>query len=206
MIDREVEKKYTTVAVLLHWVIASLIIANLVIGSFMESLPNATRVLFVRTHASFGFTILLLTVVRILWRVTHQPPPFSDQIRRWERRLASFSHACMYLMMLAMPLLGWLIVSSSSKALPITAYGMLRVPAYPYLKHLTAGPAKVALHADFVTAHATGAWIFVALITLHVGGALKHQLQGIAEVQRMWSRKKKQTGPKRSRPKFEVHS
>jgi cytochrome b561 len=177
---------YHRVAVGLHWAIAAFIVVNLVLGSFMESLAPDLRGVMVRLHESFGFTVCVLTLVRIAWRLTHRPPPAGRVYAPWERALAIFTHGFLYALMLFMPVTGWLLVSSNLRR-PMIIYGLWMLPPYAPLTRIPAGAAKTVMHDNFVLTHTVGAWIFVALIALHVAGALKHQfLDREPLVRRMW--------------------
>ena len=109
-------QRYSRVAVLLHWSIALLIVSNLVVGFVMENLSGATRTAVISFHVSSGMTVLALTVLRVLWRLTHAPPPYDTGMRGWERHAASIVHASLYMLMVAMPLCGWALVSANPPA------------------------------------------------------------------------------------------
>lgn len=108
--------RYTRVAMLLHWAIAALILFNLVLGFFMEGFAQPLRGTIISMHISSGITVLLLTLVRVAWRLTHTPPPHPADMRGWERNLASIGHFLLYAGMVAMPLTGWALVSSNPPA------------------------------------------------------------------------------------------
>ena len=114
--------------------------------------------------------------VRALWRVTHKPPPLPPELRPWERMAAHGAHTLLYLLIIAMPLIGWSIISAHPPRAEGAAqiWGFLRLPALAPISHL-AEPAQKAAHGNFVDAHATGAWILVGVLALHIAGALKHQ-------------------------------
>jgi cytochrome b561 len=105
--------RYSRIAILLHWGIALLILANLVVGFFMEGLTGPIRRTVINFHVSSGMTILALTAVRVLWRLTHEPPPYPAGMRGWERHTASIVHVALYVIMVAMPLCGWALVSAN---------------------------------------------------------------------------------------------
>ena len=69
-------------------------------------------------HKSVGITILLLSLVRIAWRLTHRPPPEPPGLARWELALSKVTHLGFYFIMIAMPLTGWMIVSASGRGIP----------------------------------------------------------------------------------------
>ena len=104
-----VRQTYTTVAIILHWAIAFLIILNILTGLFLDRLPSPVTLL----HISSGITVLALTMVRVVWRLTHPRPPYPEEYKLWERRLASLVHFCLYILMIAMPLSGWAMISAN---------------------------------------------------------------------------------------------
>jgi cytochrome b561 len=170
------EHRYSTGAIILHWAIAGLIVFNLAIGLVMESLEKSWKEVVVPLHFSCGMTVLALSVVRVLWRLTHRPPPLLPGMARWERAAAHTAHALLYVLMLVMPLIGWAIISAHP-ARPQGAamiWGVLRLPAIGPISHLPETPQKAA-HEWFVGAHTAGGWILIGLLVLHVAGALKHQ-------------------------------
>jgi cytochrome b561 len=100
--------RYSTVAIFLHWAIAALILYNLTSGLLRGVLPRG----FFQFHTSSGLTILALTALRIAWRLTHRPPPLLPMAKR-ERYAAHAVHFLLYVMMVALPVTGWIIVSSN---------------------------------------------------------------------------------------------
>jgi cytochrome b561 len=179
--------RYSSVAIALHWAIAALIIFDLILGSVMQSFPQSIRFLLVRTHATAGLLVLLLSVLRVVWRMTHRPPPFSADMTAWERSLAHVAHYALYLMMLSMPLIG-LAILSAHPPLPghgIALLGPLQVPPIGFISRWQ-DPYQKAMHERFVGVHEAGGWIVLALLLLHVAGALKHQwIDKHAELARM---------------------
>lgn len=164
-------------AIALHWVIAVLIIYNLSLGFFMEGFAPPLKRLIIPMHISSGMTVLLLTILRIVWRWTHRPPAFTSGMTRWETASAHAAHVLIYVLMLAMPLTGWSIISAHPlrPGAGANVWGLFLVP--PITPIATLSPTiQPAVHERFVEAHTIGGWIFVALLLLHVAGALKHQL------------------------------
>jgi cytochrome b561 len=182
-----VRPRYTSVAIALHWSIAALIIFNLSVGFFMEHLARPYKDVIVPLHISSGMTILALTVLRIAWRLSHRPPPLPDELPRWESSAAHLAHATFYVLMVAMTLCGWSIISAHPprpNAGPMF-WGLFHIPPIGVVAHLDPAAQKKA-HDIFVALHSAGGWIFLGLLALHVAGALKHQfLDGHAELARM---------------------
>lgn len=106
-------RRYTRVAVCLHWAIAGLIVFNLLAFLYAEQdfTPQLRRILM-PMHVSAGMTVLILTVLRILWRLLHQPPEHVSSMRAWETNLATLVHFALYAAMVLMPLTGWMIISA----------------------------------------------------------------------------------------------
>jgi cytochrome b561 len=142
----------------------------------MEGFKPQLRGVIVPLHISSGLTVLILTLFRIAWTLAHPPPPFIDSLKPWERTAAHTAHGLIYALMVLMPLTGWSIISAHQ---PRPGGGpkfwrLVGVPPIPPIAHLEVNAQKVA-HASFVSLHSIGAWIFLGLLLLHVGAALKHQ-------------------------------
>ena len=156
--------RYSWGAMLLHWVIAILVIANWRIAESAENLPDAERGAVMGWHFAFGMLILLLTVARIVWRLTHKRPPLGGHLKAWERILARTVHSLFYFLLIAMPLLGW--IGMSGYKFPIDMFGI----TWPVLP---TGLNEDTGH-EILEVHATLGSVMVLLIGLHVLGALKH--------------------------------
>jgi cytochrome b561 len=103
---------YTRVAIALHWAIALTIIALMVFGVLMtkEWMPN--RFAIYQWHKSFGITVLVLSLLRLAWRLGHPPPPLPSGMKGWEVFAAKLTHVGFYALMIGMPLLGWAMTSA----------------------------------------------------------------------------------------------
>ena len=155
--------RYTLVARILHWAIAALILLNLWLGFFHDSLPKDWQVMPV--HKSVGLTVLALTIVRIVWRLTHRPLALPATIPQWERTAAGITHFLFYALMLILPLSGWIMTSAGTR--PLNWFFLFDVPKFAVAK----GDAIVGLSGG---AHELLPWLWVALIALHIGAALRH--------------------------------
>ncbi|PTQ09782.1 cytochrome B [Sphingomonas oleivorans] len=167
----ETSARYSGVAKLLHWLIAALILANILLAWRMEGSPGAVRYAIFQLHKSIGITVLLLTLIRIGWRLTHRPPPLSAHLARWERTLAHIVHHGFYLLMLGLPLTGWLLVSTSPTRIATLLYGTI---PWPHIPVPAASAASANELAEF--GHESLAYLAYLLIVLHVAGALKHHI------------------------------
>jgi len=160
---KALQQRYSTVAVVLHWLIALALAFQLALGF---SMPNDERgfALF-QLHKSVGITILVLTVLRLIWRLTHRPPaPVESGFQGF---LAKAVHTLLYGFMIAAPLTGWALVSTDPTGIPTLLYGTVPWP------HL---PLPETFNEALEETHELLAWIGIALILLHVAGALRHQL------------------------------
>ncbi|RUT27231.1 cytochrome B [Asaia sp. W19] len=176
MRDRSgMKSRYDLVAMGLHWLMALGILALIAIGLAMVhgGLPPGTMFRLFQLHKSIGITILLAALCRLAWRLAHRPPVFVGTMPRMERHLAALAHAVLYAAMILLPLSGWAVVSSSVYAIPTVLYGLIPWPDLPYLPHLA---NKQPVEDAFSALHSYGAYGFIALITLHVLAALRHQL------------------------------
>jgi cytochrome b561 len=162
--------RYPAIAILLHWTIAALIIAQVVLAGRMEGPRNFETFAVTQLHKSIGVTVLLLTLARIAWRLMNPPPPMPDTMKRWEKALAGATHVGFYAIMLGMPLTGWLMTSSSALGRPTILYGLIPWPNIPGVRGME------AVHETAELGHSALIKVFYVLIALHVAGALKHQL------------------------------
>jgi cytochrome b561 len=169
------QTSYGTVAKTLHWLIAAAIIAMLAIGWIMTSLPRTDPEKFTlfQLHKSVGITILLLSLFRLAWRLTHRAPPLPAAMPGWEKFAARATHALFYVLIIGMPLVGWGIVSASPLNLPTYLYGVIPWPHLPVLPDLGPEDKKQIGHM-LGAAHSYGAYILAGLLVLHVAAAHKH--------------------------------
>ena len=165
-------QRYSRVAIALHWLIAIAIIGNLIGGLsldwFLESGDPAMKargLVIIGLHKSLGLTIILLTVLRIGWRLANPPPPLPAHMTLFERRLARLSHGAFYVLMLVLPLSGWALASTGRA--PILWFGLAAVPRLPVAS---------ARRGLFGESHELLAWTMIALLALHILAALKHHV------------------------------
>jgi cytochrome b561 len=166
---------YSSVAIGLHWLIALAMLTNIGLAWYFGMLKGPAAIAPVQLHKSIGITVLILTLIRIGWRLVNTPPPFPDTMRAWEKWAARANHVLFYLLMLGMPLSGWAMVSASPliKVHPTVLYGLVPWPTFPFLP---TDPDQLHDARKFFGAtHERLAWLAYATIALHVGAALKHQ-------------------------------
>ena len=101
-------RRYSGVAILLHWLIAALLVVNVGLALSIDLLPDGWVRPFVNTHKSIGITVLGLAILRVLWRIGHTPPPLPSYYSRWEKAGSHAAHMALYLLIFALPLSGWM--------------------------------------------------------------------------------------------------
>lgn len=159
-----VAPRYTPPAIALHWLLALMIVGALAFGVYMTGLPfSPQRLKLYNWHKWAGATILVLSALRLAWRLTHRPPP-PPPMPAWQQAAYRASHGLMYALFLAIPLVGW--AYSSAAGFPIVWFGVLPLPDFV--------PADKALAEALKPWHGRLAWLLAALIVLHVAAALKH--------------------------------
>jgi len=172
----ESRTRYTTVAIVIHWLIAAAIIFQIILGWRMGDGPKgpATYALF-QLHKSIGVTILLLSLLRLAWKLFNPaPPPPVDQAR-WEQVAAKLVHVGFYVIMISLPLTGWIIVSASRVPIPTLLFGTVPWPHLPLLPELAEG-AKHAWREAGEIGHGVLVKLTYLLLVLHLGAVAKHQI------------------------------
>lgn len=161
--------RYHGFAILLHWLLGLALVSMFVLGVYMADLPfSPQRIKLYNWHKWAGVVILSLSIVRLLWRVWHRPPPLPVDIEQtmpaWQRWAHHATHHGLYLLFFVVPLTGW--AYSSAAGFPIVLFGVLPLPDF------------MAVDKDFSETikplHEMAAFGMAALVLLHVAGALKH--------------------------------
>lgn len=173
---RNTKLRYGSVAMTLHWVIAVLVLVNLCLGLYMADLPRSdeNRFMLFQLHKSFGLTVLVLSFARLGWRLVNPIPPAPRGLHPVLRIGARAAHVLLYALIIAIPLPGWAMVSSSSLGLPTPYFGLFSWPNISFLATM-APAAKAANLGFFKETHELLAFLAIALISLHVLAALYHQ-------------------------------
>mgnify|MGYP000426720590 CR=1 FL=1 len=164
-------KRYDAVAIILHWVMAIAFFLMLCSGfalAFIDSIPRSFAFSMIQWHKSLGLILLTAFFVRIGWRLFHKPPPLPTSFKKLDKRAAKLGHWALYIFMLAMPISGWIMVSSSVYGLPTFIFGWFE---WPHIPGIAGNSAINDLSRD---AHEIMAWIFLVLIAIHIGAVLKH--------------------------------
>ncbi len=177
--------QYTGTAKSLHWLMALIIIGMIPLGMYMHELPLSPEKLQLYSwHKWTGVTIFVLLLARVSWRLTHQPPPLPWHMSKTQRRASQAGHVLLYLLMLAIPLSGWLM--SSAKGYQTVWFGVLPIPDL-------LGKDK-ELGETLAEVHELLSWILVTVLIVHVAAALKHHFINRDDVlTRMLPSRKQQT-------------
>ncbi len=157
--------RYTRTAIALHWLTALLIVAVFPLGVYMADLAfSPLKLKLISYHKWLGVTVFLLLLLRLAWRVGHKPPPLPGSMPLWQRHAANGLHYLLYLLLLAIPLSGWLM--SSAKGFQTVYLGVLPLPDL-IGKDQALGDLLRALHGALNL-------LLLALLLAHVAAALKH--------------------------------
>ena len=164
-------ERYTTPAIALHWVLAIAIVVSFSVGLYMHELPfSPFRLKLYNWHKWAGVTILFLSVLRLVWRVTHRPPALpasmSAAMPAWQHTAHHATHHLLYALFFIVPLTGW--AYSSAAGFPIVWFGVLPLPDFV--------GADKALAEVIKPLHKFSTFALAGLVVLHVAAALKHQL------------------------------
>jgi cytochrome b561 len=179
--------RYGSVAMTLHWLIAVAIIVNLALGFFMADIlsdQDPSRFAIIQFHKSLGLTVLVLSVLRLVWRIINPVPPLPSWMSPGLKMLAHATHYLLYFLIIAIPLTGWALASASPLGLPTNYFGLFHWPGIPFLTDLTRAQ-KMPLRHEFFAMHMYLAFTALVLVPLHVCGALYHQFRGDDVLRRM---------------------
>lgn len=161
--------RYSTVAIVLHWLLGLSIFAMFAIGIYMTDLPfSPLRLKLYNYHKWAGITFLILSVLRLVWRLVNKPPALPKTIEQampsWQTKVYHATHYALYALFFAVPLIGW--AYSSAAGFPIVLFGVLPLPDFVAVDKVFAKQIK-----EF---HEISAFALVGLAVLHIGAALKH--------------------------------
>ena len=162
--------RYSLVAIVLHWVLGAALVGLFAMGLYMADLPfSPLRLKLYNWHKWAGITVLALSSLRLLWRITHRPPELPGSIAqlmpRWQHWAHHGTHYALYALFFAVPLIGW--AYSSAAGFPVVVFGVLPLPDFVH-----ADKALAALIKPF---HELSAFAMAGLVVLHVAAAVKHQ-------------------------------
>lgn len=172
--------RYSGGAMAFHWTIALMIVANIAVALITDDWHGPSRAAAMGFHKATGITVLALSIGRLLWRLAHRPPPFPAEIRAWEATAARVMHWVFYVLMVVMPVSGWLMISAAAERKPLSWYGFFPLPYLPVQGDKALGGAAHETHELL-------GYAMIALIVLHVAAALKHHFfDGSRLIARMW--------------------
>jgi len=154
---------FNLLARVLHWTMALMILAMLFIGVTMVASLHL-RPMLVDVHRPLGIAIGLLVLLRLYNRLRHRPPPLPADLPWWQALAAKTSHWLLYTLMLAMPLIGWSMLSAGGY--PIVLWSGMNLPAI--------APHSPAVYTALRSAHSLLAYVLFATVLLHIGAALYH--------------------------------
>jgi cytochrome b561 len=176
MANSNTQTRYGAVAMTLHWLIALAVIVNIALGLYFGDLPHSdpSKFMLTQLHKSIGLTVLVLSLARLGWRLINPVPPLPASMPPMLKFVAHATHFLLYFLIIAIPLSGWLLVSSSPLGLPTMYFGVIEWPNLPGFGDMTRA-AKKALSHEFGGVHVYLAWTAIVLIPLHIAGALYHQ-------------------------------
>lgn len=159
------KSRYSRVSMLFHWSIAIAVIVNWRIAEAAEHAVGPAKGAIFADHKALGITILVLTLGRIAWRLSHPMPALPANYAAWETILARGTHVLFYVLLIGLPLGGW--VANSLTGRDIDFFGLFTIPPLPTGENKELGRAIFG-------AHAAGGTFLLALVALHILGALKH--------------------------------
>ncbi len=157
--------RYRAPAQVLHWLTALAILCAVPLGfAMLEAAPGPLQNQLFDLHRSFGALILALTAVRLLWRLYAPPPPLLAGMPKWQERAARLTHTALYIMLFALPLVGW--AGTSAFGARISVFGLFDLPMI-LEKNEAVSKVLLPLHGGMALA-------LCALLVLHIGAALHH--------------------------------
>lgn len=169
--------RYSSPSILLHWVFVLVMAATVPLGASLSRAPEGWGDTLYRLHWSFGMTALALALLRLANRLIHPPPLPHPTLTPLESTLSNLVHKALYLLMIVVPVLGWL--GKSAYGGEITIFGLFAMPALV--------SQDEALAKTLLGLHKIAVFAFIGTIGLHVAGALNHALikrDGV--LARMW--------------------
>ena len=160
------QQRYTTTAIVFHWLVALMIIGAFTMGLIMTEMSlSPTKLKYYSWHKWAGVTILGLASVRLLWRLTHPAPAYPSSMPVWQKNSANVLHGLLYLLMFAVPLSGYFYTLSAGY--PVVYFGLFELPVL-IDKNDALKPVLQSVHF----------WLNMTLagaVGIHIAAALKHQ-------------------------------
>lgn len=162
-------RRYTRTAMLLHWVLGLALVGLFCVGYYMSGLPfSPQRLKLYNWHKWAGVSLLFLSALRLLWRLTHRPPALPIAMEKtmpsWQKMAHHATHHLLYVLFFAVPLIGW--AYSSAAGFPIVFLGLWQLPDFV--------PVSKDLAEAIKPWHQYTAFTMAGLVLVHVAAALKH--------------------------------
>ena len=169
-------QRYTRTAMSLHWLIAILIILNVILALTDDLWPEGWERYVIDLHKSIGITVLGLAIMRLLWRVSHRPLALPKSFPTLERGAAHTAHLLLYVLIFAIPLSGWAHDSAwvAAASHPMKLYFLVPWPRIGYFMALDP-QTKDVMHTQLGQLHTWLGYVLYVVLFLHVAGALKHE-------------------------------
>ena len=159
--------RYSLGAIALHWAIALLIGLNFAAAWVAEDAPRAEAQQIMANHKAIGITVLVLSLLRLLWRLMHKAPPLLESLKPWEAATAKVVHWLFYVLLIALPLAGWAMHLTETGGMPVRWFGLFDIPGLPIAKDKHLGETFSDMHSFLAT-------LMLVLAGLHVLASLKH--------------------------------
>jgi cytochrome b561 len=175
--------RYDKVQIVLHWLIAAVIISMIILGLFMVQLPKqselppgeeSVRAFWFLFHKSLGLTAAILIFLRLGWRLTHKVPQPLVQLKTWQKTASSFVHGLLYVLMVAVPVSGYLQSMFSKYH---TKFWGIELPRL--------AEANPVMRENFTELHEILVFTLIAVLLIHIAAAVKHRLEGVPVLERM---------------------
>ena len=166
--------RYHVGAIILHWLMAVLILGNLVLGLLLEGIPDDQKFQFYQLHKSLGISVLVLAVLRVVWRFMFPAPAMLATLKSWEVWAVKITHFLFYGLMVGIPFSGWALVSASPRKIPTILFGVVPLPHLPFFDGIEDAEARKQLSHTIGEAHELLAFGLLALLALHIAAALRH--------------------------------
>ncbi len=162
------ESNYTGVAIALHWVIAMMVFLLIALGLTMTDIPRGTpeRSVFYNFHKSVGFTVGILMLLRVWWRLRNPPPPPPEGMALWQIKISKVNHAMLYICLFVMPISGFAATQFTKWGLKF--FGLFKIPPLAF--------ESKEIYSILQNIHQIAGWVLIVTILIHILGALKHGL------------------------------
>lgn len=193
---------YTWVGIGFHWTMAALIFVQLLVGWWSTWAPAGySKVDIYRLHSDIGLVILILAGFRLTWRVFVRGPEETVDLPEWQYWASRITYWSLYALMFALPLTGWLMLSATAREMELAVFSQI---SWPHMAFLAESPLAVRATWEerAENLHEFLVWSLLALLVLHIGAAVKHQIDGDAVLSRMapWVARRRGQGRPQSEP------